>query len=378
MVPIRRGAVALFAALPLLLGALPARGGESAGAVAVALPAADPGAAPALPPPRLPASIDDAVARPEPLLAAPDAELLDPDALRRHPPRFPARPGDRMVFRVAYLGAPVGTLELEVPRFIAWRGRRLAHVVAVARSGESVFLPLYDRTEAWIDLDRGVTAVERSVSFEGQERTYLERVYDWEAHFLHLRQEELPKGKVREMSFDFGPHVHSALDLLLGLTHAELAPGEVRRFPVAVSRKVYGFELHHLGRRRVSSPVFGEVEALELEPATTLDGERRSVRGTRLLVRAEPPHLPLRLEGWVGTSGGLLASGISAELAEWRAGGGALPPPGPFEPPRVAWRTERGMPRWSPPPAIERIRAARGLRFENRKWYRSDAEAGRR
>lgn len=380
-----RALLVILAALPVAVATRPAEAGEADSGGVPASRAPEPEAAAAgLPPgpsrPHLPRTLEEAVARPAWLIDAPDAHPLDGSLLARRPPRYPARAGDRMVFRVAYLGAPVGTLELEVPRLLAWRGQRLAHVVAVARSGETVshLLPLYDRTEAWIDLDRGVTRLERSVSFEGDERTYLERRYDWEAHYLHLRQEELPKGKVREMSFDFGPHVHSALDLLLGLSRAELAPGEVRSFPVAVSRKIYGFELRLLGRRRIHSPALGEVEVLELRPATTLDGERRSPGGARLLVRAEPPHLPLRLDGWIGTSGGLLAAGISAELVEWKAGRGVAPAGEPFDPPRMAWRTERGMPRWAPPPEIERIRAARGLRFRNRKWYLPGADAGRR
>ncbi len=381
---IRYRLCALLAAFALAASAFPSiAAAEGSGSSAVASAPVPDGAAAGSPPgpprPRLPRTLGEAVVWPGWLIDAPDAEPFGEAPLGARPPRYPARVGDRMVFRVDYLGAPVGTLELEVARWVAWRGRRFAHVVAVARSGEAVskLLPLYDRTEAWIDLDRGVTRFERSVSFEGNERTYLERLYDWESHYLRLLQEELPKGKVREMAFDFGPHVHSALDLLLGLSRAELAPGEVRSFPVAVSRKIYGFEIRLLGRRRIASPALGEVEALELEPATTLDGERRSPRGARLLVRAAPPHLPLRLDGWIGTSGGFLASGISAELVEWRAGEGGPVAAPPFDPPRVAWRTERGMPRWAPPPEIARIRAARGLQFRNRKWYLPAAPAAR-
>jgi len=90
------------------------------------------------------------------LLDAPGLSVLGPEALEEAPAQFPFAIGERLEYDVSWWGIAVGRASLEVARLVEWRGNRLAHVVATARTNDffSLLYPVNDRSESWIDIDR--------------------------------------------------------------------------------------------------------------------------------------------------------------------------------------------------------------------------------
>lgn len=313
-----------------------------------------------------------ASAQPRYLLDEPGLRELGPEALAERPGLFPAALGERLEYEVGYLGVPVGSFRMEVARFVERDGVRLAHVVCVARSNDvfSRLYPIYDLTEAWVDIDRMRTVRARSYTTRGSKEVFYDLRLDWKTHFAHLLYEKRHQGKIREVDFSFGPYLHDAIDLVYQLRRAPLDPGFRARFPVYASRKVYEVELAVGEVATVQTEALGRTAALPVEPRALLDGERRSGKGDVLWVDRER-RIPLKLEGWPGVSSGFLASGVRAELVGYReaAPGWETPPVQSWDPPQRELDSIEGMPQWRPPADVREAREMRGLRYRNDKRY---------
>jgi hypothetical protein len=298
------------------------------------------------------------------LLEEADARVLEPADLRRHPAPFPAPVGERLVYDFRYFGIPVGTGTIEVARYLAWRGARIAHVVGRLETNEtfSKVFRIDDRTESWIDLDRMVTLRSRTHSRHGRKETFEDLRFDWDTHFVHVLREKRHKGEVRELSLDFGPFVHDSLDLLYWARVLPAAEGRSVSFPTYASRKIYGLRIETGATQTLQSPVLGTTEAQQVIPSSTLDGKpHRRGEGTLWLL-AGPRRVPVKLDGWFRTTSGFTVGRVSADLVgyeaqapEWDIPIG----PAPAAQSREVTSVE-GKPRWDPPPAVVAARRASG------------------
>lgn len=301
------------------------------------------------------------------LLDAADAREITPEEWRARPGRFDFLPGERLDFSVSYLGIPIGRVWLEVARFLALDGRRVAHLVAGARTNGfwSAIYRIDDRSEAWVDLDRVVTLRTRTHTRHGRRHEVFEQVdFDWETHFVHIREEKRHRNRLRLEAFDFGPFVHDTFDLFYALRSLSLEPGDSARFPVYANRKVYAFGVDAVRREPIDDPVLGAGAALVLRPYDLLDGEPAGGGAGEVWVRDDARRLPVRLVGWFRTTDHFRVAGVKAELAayrERRPGWRAPRRPAPARAPPAIEPSEDGRPVWRPPAAVLEARRRRGV-----------------
>jgi len=285
---------------------------------------------------------------------------------------FDFLPGERLDYDVRYLGIPIGRVWLEVARFVERDGVRLAHLTAGARSNGffDAFYRIDDRSEAWVDLDRGTTLRTRTHTHHGRRHEVFEQVdFDWETHYVHVEEEKRHRGTLRQVAFDFGPFVHDTFDLFYAIRSLPLEPGFAARLPVYANRKVYAFHVEVVAREPWDSELLGPGDAFVIRPHDLLDGEPTGNGQGEVWVRADGRHVPLRLVGWFRTTERFRVAGIRAELVAHRERRpGWPPPPRPHYRPRPAAEpTEDGRPRWTPPPAVREARERRGVGPIDRK-----------
>jgi hypothetical protein len=169
------------------------------------------------------------------LLDEPGLVPITPEAWAARPGVFDFLPGERLDFDVRYLGIPIGRVWLEVARFVERDGVRLAHLTAGARTN-GFWDKLYridDVSEAFVDLDRGTTVRTRTLTHHGRHHEVFEQVdFDWETHFLRVREENRHKRTLHLVAFDFGAFVHDTFDLFYAIRSLPLEPGFSVRLPV--------------------------------------------------------------------------------------------------------------------------------------------------
>jgi hypothetical protein len=295
------------------------------------------------------------------LLERPGARELAAAELRAKPPAFPFPRGERLEYAVRYFGIEVGRAAVEIARFVAYDGRRMAHVVATARTNDffSLIYRVDDRSEAWIDTDRLVTVRTATHTRHGWRREIYEEVdFDWKTHFVRIFEAKRHRKRAHDLAFDFGPFVHDTFDVFYAIRSLPLAPGYSAHVPVYASQKVYGLRLDVVGKERIRSPLLGEVETLVLRPNNSLDGKPQGDGKGKIFVLAGARHVPVRMTGWFRSTQGFRIGSARGELVDYRAGDPDWPAPQirPLEPRAEPAPSVEGRPVWNPPARIVEAR----------------------
>ena len=288
------------------------------------------------------------------LLDRPGVRELGAAELAAQPPAYAFPRGERLEYAVRYFGIPVGHAAIEVARLVAYRDRRLAHVVATARTNDffSAIYRVDDRSEAWIDLDRLVTVRTATHTRHGWRREVYEEVdFDWTTHYVRIDEARRHEGRVHRVAFDFGPFVYDTFDVFYAVRRLPLEPGFAADLPVYADRKVYGLRVEVQGREALVSPVLGRVETLVLHPYDTLDGQRRGSGAGKIWVLADERRVPVQLTGWFNSKESFRVGGVRAELVGYRPGERSWPTsPAPSDPSRTRVAPSvKGRPVWDPP-----------------------------
>ena len=306
------------------------------------------------------------------LLDEPGLVEITPAEWAERPGIFDFLPGERLDYAVRYLGIPIGHVWLEVARFVERDGTRLAHLRAGARTNDfwSALYQIDDVSEAWVDLDRGVTVRTRTHTHHGRRHEVWEQVdFDWETHYIHVHEEKRHRNRLREVAFDFGPFVHDTFDLFYTVRTLPLELGFSARLPVYANQRIYAFHVEVVRRERIEHPLLGAGEAVVLRPYDLLDGEPTGNGAGEIWVRGDGRHVPLRLAGWFRTTEHFRVGGIRAELVALRERlpGWPEPPALQYRPRPAAEPTEDGRPRWDPPAEVRAARRRTDVKPVDRK-----------
>jgi hypothetical protein len=307
-----------------------------------------------------------------PLLERPGARTLRADDVRAKPVSFAFPPGERLEYSVRYFGVEVGRASVEVSELLEWQGRRVAHVVATARTND-IFSVLYrvdDRSEAWIDADKLVTLRTATHTRHGRRREVYEEVeFEWGTHFLQVFEARRRSADAHRLAFDFGPFVHDTFDVVYFLRSVPLERGKPIELPVYASKEVYGFRIEPGALVTIRSPVLGEVETRIVRPRNTLDGQLQDDGRGQVWVTNDSRRIPVRLRGWFKSTQGIRFGGLHAELVDYQPGDPDWPTPARGRSPsRVPVpSTVEGRPIWSPPPELAALREKQGIKAQDRR-----------
>ena len=296
------------------------------------------------------------------LLEAEGVRVLGPESLREAPGRFPFRIGERITYDVGWWGIPVGQAELEIARLVAWRGQRLAHVVARARTNEffSTFYEIRDRSESWIDIDALRTVRTATHTHHGEKETWEEVEFDWATHYIHVVEEKRHAERVKMAVLDAGPFLYDTFDVFYALRSLPLEPGFAAELPIYASRKVYGLHIDVEKTGVREDEVLGAVEALLVRPYDSLDGKPQDDGAGQVWVTAGPPHVPLSLRGWFRTvDEQIRVGGVRVTLSAYHPGDEGWPAPAFTTRPAIPWpeRDGKSHPIWEVPEAVREARA---------------------
>ena len=313
------------------------------------------------------------------LLDASRGRELSPAEARDPLPRFRFPKGERLVYSVSYLGIPIGRIRIEVARLIALKGRRLAHVVAIAGTNAafSKLYPIHDRSEAWIDIDtmQSVQSATRTRHGRGRE-VYEEVAFDWKAHYVHILEDKRHKSRVRELTLEMGPDVYDTFDVVYAIRALPLALGYSAQFPVYASAKIYGLQVDVNREETIENALFGSVKAWVLRPRNVLDGEPQGDGAGEIFVAATGRHVPLRVSGWFRTNTAFHVGSVRAELVEYIEGdhGWDAGPPISLESRVRPGPSVNGRPSWNAPDEVRAVREQAGLGLEDRKHRETSLE----
>ncbi len=300
------------------------------------------------------------------LLEAPGVRVLEPAQLADRPAAFPFAVGEALDYDVSWWGIAVGRLRIEVARLIEWQGRRLAHVVATARTNEffSLLYLVDDRSESWIDVDELRTIRTATLTRHASKETWEEVEFDWDTHLVHVVEEKRHANRIKEAVLDTGPYLYDTFDALFALRMLPLETGLAAELPIYASRKIYGLHVDVGRREQLLDPVLGEIDALVLRPYDLLDGKPQDDGAGEVWVSAAAPHVPIRLRGWFRTvSERIRIGGVRVDLAGYRRAAPGWPEPPFATRPAREWpaRTKLGAPLWEVPAPVAAARAERGL-----------------
>lgn len=178
--------------------------------------------------------------------------------------------GERLIYEVFWMGAPVGLGTLEVKEMTTLDGRRAFHVVAVAETNEflSNIYPVHDEVHSWIDAETLQSLqFEKKVS-EGSYRADEKIVYD-PAHQKAF-YESLKNGSKKE--FSIHTPVQDILSAFFWVRRQPMELGKSFKTTVNSDEKDWDLELEVIRRENKELRGRGVFDTILIEPKTRLKG----------------------------------------------------------------------------------------------------------
>ena len=179
--------------------------------------------------------------------------------------------GERLVYRMSWLGVPIGTAELWVKEKIRMNGKEVFHVIGRMQTNKvlSTVYPIRNEIHSWIDAET-LTSVkfEKNIS-EGRTR----------AHEI----------------IEFQKSVHDVISAFYWVRRQPLSPGQSVRTVVIADGTEWALEVVALKRRTVELPGWGRIGTLLVEPRGRMAGVPEK-RGRSLMdLSDDASRIPLRI-----------------------------------------------------------------------------------
>ena len=224
---------------------------------------------------------------------------------------LPFRPGEKLVYELAWEFVPAGTARLEVSPVDEYAGGPAHHFVMTVETNAFVdrFYKVRDRLESYAERPMRRSLFYRKKQQEGRHRRDIEVSFDWErlrAEYSNFGKKQKPVS-VEDGTFD-------PLALLYAFRLMPLAENSVVEIPVSDGRKSVMASVRVVGRERVAVKG-GEYDAYVLEPdLKDLGGVFRKSKEAkvRIWVTDDRRRLPVKLTSRVAVGS------FAAELKEAR------------------------------------------------------------
>jgi hypothetical protein len=199
--------------------------------------------------------------------------------------------GERLVYKVTWLGIPVGTAELAVKEKIELHGRDVFHVVGIIETNKvlSKIFPLHDEAHSWIDAETF-----ESIQFEKKInelaiKAHHRTVFDAQKAKGYFEAVDTGEKKI----FDVMVPVHDVLSVVYWARRQVLGTGMSVKAVLTADQKDWALELAGLRFEKIKLQG-KKVPTLRIEPNTIVEGEERRGKAYINLTR-DASQVPVRI-----------------------------------------------------------------------------------
>lgn len=199
--------------------------------------------------------------------------------------------GERLVYKISWLGIPVGIGELWVKETTQLAGREVIHIVGVLETNRvlSKIFPMHDEGHSWIDAQ-----TLESVQFEKKVNELLIKAHEktvFDASSGTGYYESFTTGVTKE--FPVTVPVHDVFSAFYWARRQALVPGASVATVLSCDQKDWALEVHVL-RREIVKRRGTSVDTFRLEPITHVEGVEK--RGKAWInVTTDASRTPVRI-----------------------------------------------------------------------------------
>ncbi len=207
----------------------------------------------------------------------------------------PFQMGERLVYRVSYMGIPAGEAVMAVSKKMQFKGREAYHIVSTVESNDfiSVFYPVKDRIESFVDTEEFYSHYIKINQQQGRKRR--EKIIDFDQvrhRAIQIKTDKI-KSEVKTEVFSIPPGVHDSLSSLYYFRmHQDLVPGESVFIDVHESNKNWELEIQVLGREELETDL-GTFKTIKARALVRYEGVFMDKGDVTLWLTDDERHIPL-------------------------------------------------------------------------------------
>jgi len=207
----------------------------------------------------------------------------------------PFQMGERLVYKVSYMGVPAGEAVMEVSEKIKFKGREVYHIVSTVESNDfiSFFYPVKDRVESFVDAEEFYSHYIKINQRQGKKRRKKTIDFDQVLHRAIQIKTDKVKSEVRTEVFQIPPRVQDSLSSLYYFRmHQNLVPGESVFIDVHESKKNWELEIQVLGREELKTTL-GTFKTIKAKALIRFEGVFMDKGDVTLWLTDDERHIPL-------------------------------------------------------------------------------------
>lgn len=207
----------------------------------------------------------------------------------------PFQMGERLVYRVSYMGIPAGEAVMSVSKKMQFKGREAYHIISTVESNDfiSVFYPVKDRVESFVDTEEFYSHYIKINQRQGRKRR--EKIIDFDQvrhRAIQIKTDKI-KSEVKTEVFSIPPGVHDSLSSLYYFRmHQDLEPGESVFIDVHESNKNWELEIQVLGREELETEL-GTFKTIKAKALVRFEGVFMDKGDVTLWLTDDERHIPL-------------------------------------------------------------------------------------
>ena len=229
----------------------------------------------------------------------------------------PARrlfPGEKLVYKISYLGITVGQAEAEIGTLEDYAGRKAYPVTVRVRSHPVIDLiyKIRDEHRTWMDAGHLYSLRYEKKLKEGRYHVHEAMTYDQEKHTAHY----LSYTNHSEKEMLIPKNVQDQLSCGYWFRTLEISPRTRVTIPVNADEKNWELQVHLFDAKPMLIPGVGRFQALEAEPVIKFQGifvKKGKIRGW---ISLDERRIPLKMKVRVpilGTVTALLTSYVAGK-----------------------------------------------------------------